>query len=57
MDLILAITMAATVMLAAALSSSGTTHPAQHRSGVGVADIRARIAAERECAHRSVRRW
>lgn len=57
MEFVLAITLAATVMLAAALSSSRATHPAQHRAGASVASIQARLAAERRRAYRPSRRW
>ncbi|MFE3028963.1 hypothetical protein [Nocardia tengchongensis] len=57
MDFILAIALAATVMLAAALSSSRTTHPAQHRAGARVADIQARLEAEGERTFDRPRRW
>lgn len=57
MEVVLAVTLAATVMLAAALRSSRTTHPAQHRAGVDVTDIAARLAAERERTYLPARRW
>lgn len=57
MDFILALILAATVMVTAALSSSRRSHPAQHRGGAGVADIQARLAAENERGYTPARRW
>lgn len=57
MDLILAFALTATVLLAAALSSSRTTHPARHRAGASVADILSRLAVEHERTYVPIRRW
>ncbi|MEU1427052.1 hypothetical protein ABZ412_08215 [Nocardia sp. NPDC005746] len=57
MDFVLALILAATVMFTAALSSSRTDRPAQHRGGASVADIRARLAAENECGYEPAGRW
>ncbi|MFF0633584.1 hypothetical protein ACFYTS_13910 [Nocardia sp. NPDC004151] len=57
MDFVLALILAATVMFTAALSSSRTDRPAQHRGGASVADIRARLAAENEGGYEPAGRW
>lgn len=46
METIFAITLFAAVMLAAALTSSRPRHAPQHREGLAVASIEARLRAE-----------
>lgn len=55
MESVLALILTAITLLAAALSSSHTGHSAQHRAGASVADIRARLEAERDRS--PFRRW
>ncbi|WP_162958193.1 hypothetical protein [Nocardia yunnanensis] len=57
MDFLFALTLVAAVMLAAVLSASRTGCSSQHRAGLRVADIEARLAAERERTDTPVGRW